>query len=91
MKKLLSILFLLALVQQLLAIDVSLSYASFKSPQSTYIEIYLYVLGKSVTFKEITPGSSEKQAAVEMNIIFKKDDQIFLVERVLIKDRKSVV
>jgi GWxTD domain-containing protein len=85
MKKLLSLLFVLAMVQQVFAIDASLSYASFKSPQSTYIEIYLYVIGKSVTFKEIAAGSSEKQAAVEMNIVFKKNDQIFLVERVLIK------
>lgn len=93
MKKLLLFIFLLAATQKSFAIDASLSFASFNSPQSTYIEIYLYVIGKSVTFIELSPDSGQRQASVEMNIVFKKNEQIFLVERVLIKspqDTKAV-
>jgi GWxTD domain-containing protein len=59
---------------QLSAIDASVSYATFKSPQQNYVEIYLYIAGRSVTFEPV--NDSLAQAQVEVIILFKQEGQI---------------
>lgn len=55
-------------------LDASVSYAIFQSPETSYIEVYLHLAGKSVTFNE-TPDSSF-QAATEVVILFQQDSTI---------------
>ncbi len=56
------------------ALDASVSYATFKSPSQSYVEIYLHVAGRSVTYQPIT--DSTYQAGVEVVILFKQGDEI---------------
>ena len=56
------------------AIDASVSYATFKSPKQNYIEAYLYISGRSVTFLPVS--DSAYQARVEVTILFKQDGEI---------------
>ena len=57
------------------ALDVSLSYATFKSPDQNYVEVYIHVVGQTVKYIPINADSSQFQAAVEVTILFKKTDK----------------
>ena len=56
------------------ALDASVSYASFKSPSQSYVEIYLHIAGRSVTFQPMT--DSTYQAGVEVVLLFKRGEEI---------------
>ena len=56
------------------ALDASLSYATFKSSDFNYIEVYLHIAGKSVDFVPVT--DSTFKAEVEVVILFKQGDQV---------------
>ena len=73
-KSILTIIALLGFSYALLAIDASVSYATFKSPNQNYVEVYLYVSGRSVTFQPVVDSSF--QAQLEVIILFKKDGEI---------------
>ena len=45
MKKILTIIIAWLYIAQLSAIDASVSYAAFKSPAQSYVEIYLHIIG----------------------------------------------
>ena len=74
MKNLLFLLLLLGLSFQLKAIDASVSYATFKSPRQNYVEVYLYISGRSVSFEALADSLS--QAQVEVIILFKQNGTI---------------
>ncbi len=75
MKHFLAFLFLSILgLPALSALDASLSYASFRSPETSYIEIYLHVAGKTVAQTPVT--DSTFRAAVDVIILFKQKDEI---------------
>lgn len=78
MKILCSILFVL-LTNVVVALDVSISYASFHSPSGNYIEVYMHFAGKSLNFESLPDGSL--QANVEVVILFKKDEQILKFDK----------
>ncbi|MBK8702414.1 MAG: hypothetical protein IPN33_01545 [Saprospiraceae bacterium] len=56
------------------AIDAGLSYATFKGINQHYIEVYLHIAGKSVTFVPV--NDSLGQAGVEVLLVFKKGEEI---------------
>jgi GWxTD domain-containing protein len=75
MKKLLTALVFAGLAAiQLKAMDVSISYATFKSPGQNFIEIYFHIAGKTVEFIPVTDTTF--QAGVEVLILFKQDEEI---------------
>lgn len=56
------------------AMDASISYATFYSPSGNYVEVYLQVFGKTVEFVALPSG--EKQARVEVVLIFSSADTV---------------
>lgn len=70
-KQILSLLALCLFAYQLSAIDASVKYATFKGiEQENYIEIYVHVKGKSVTFARLDEAEEFYQAAVDLKINF---------------------
>ncbi|MCB9298951.1 MAG: GWxTD domain-containing protein [Lewinellaceae bacterium] len=74
MKNLTVLLFFMGWSCALAAMDASVSYATFKSPTQSYIEIYLHIAGRSVSFQPVT--DSTYQAGVEVVILFKQGEEI---------------
>ncbi|MBI5916163.1 MAG: GWxTD domain-containing protein [Bacteroidetes bacterium] len=54
--------------------DANISYATFKSDDGGYIEVYLHVVGTSVEFMPVT--DSTKRAVVDVVVLFKQGEQI---------------
>ncbi len=73
-KSVLPFLFFLFSFTSMQALDASIAYATFKSPEQNYAEIYLHLVGNTVNF--ITIDSGQYQASVEVIILFKQYDQI---------------
>ncbi len=64
------------------ALDSSISHAVFKTPAGTpYIEVYIYVLGNSVSFLPLTDSSDQLQAKLNVTILLRKDDRIASFEK----------
>ena len=61
-----------------LAIEASVSLASFKSADQTYFELYTYIEGQSVGF-EIK--DSMKQGHVAVTLLVKQSEQVILVDK----------
>ncbi len=57
-----------------LAIDASISFATFKSPTQNYVEVYFTIFGKTIEFEKV--DSSNYQAKVEIILLFKQEDKI---------------
>ena len=68
--------FLFLFANSLQAIDASITYATFNSPQQKYIELSIYVVGKTVTYVPTVADTTMAQAGVEVVILFKQDDEI---------------
>jgi len=69
------------------ALDASLSYATFRAPNQNYIEIYLHLLGNTITFN--TAEEDRMQAQVEVIILFKQDEQIVKADKYLLSSPLS--
>jgi len=82
MKNLTVLLFFLGLSYSLPALDASVSYATFKSPTQSYIEVYLHIAGKSVTFKPA--ADSAFQAGVEIVLLFKQGEEIVKFDKYIL-------
>ena len=63
----------------LMAIDASISYASFKTDSLSYVEIYTHIFGGSVTFQP--QEDSTLQAKVEVIILFKQEENIIKYDK----------
>ena len=64
------------------ALDSRISHAVFKTPAGTpYIEVYIYVLGNSVSFLPLTDSSDQLQAKLNVTILLRKDDRIASLEK----------
>ena len=61
------------------ALDASVTFATFKSPESTYFEFYLHIVGKSVEFIEV--DSAGMQATVEVLMLVKDGENIVVVDK----------
>ncbi len=69
------------------ALDANLSFCTFKSATSGYVEIYLQVVGQTVEYK-LLPDSSF-QAKVEVVVLFKKDGEIVKFDKYLLNSPPS--
>jgi GWxTD domain-containing protein len=69
------------------ALDASLSYATFKAPGQTYIEIYLHLMGQTITYQPA--GKDQQQAKVEVIILFKEGDRIVKADKYLLSSPLS--
>ncbi|GJM34864.1 MAG: hypothetical protein DHS20C18_38650 [Saprospiraceae bacterium] len=78
---LLTILFT-CLFSSLSALDASLSYAVFKSPDQPYVEVYLHVAGKTVTFAPVTDSTA--QAGIEVLLLFKQGEKVIKVDKYIL-------
>ena len=67
------------------ALDANLSYATFKGMEGdNYVEIYLHVVGNSITFTEM-PEKEGYQAAVEVTFMFKQGDNVVNFDKYTLK------
>ena len=75
MKKIFGILLVLAMAQvQSWAVKASVTYSTFKGETENFVEIQLHVVGSTVTFLSI--DSLTSQAAVDVTLIFSKDEEV---------------
>lgn len=65
------------------ALDVSVTTATFKADNVSYVEVYLQVIGKTVTFDTIL--GDKIQAAVETSVIIRQNDSIVAAERFVLR------
>jgi GWxTD domain-containing protein len=64
------------------AIDSSISHAVFKTPVGTpYVEVYIYVLGSTVSFLPLKDSSDRLQAKLNVTILLRKDERIAAFEK----------
>jgi GWxTD domain-containing protein len=56
------------------AIDASISYATFRSPDQPYIEVYLHIAGSSIRYVPAT--DSTYKASVEVVMLFKQGEKV---------------
>jgi len=70
------------------ALDASITYSTFKSPTQNYVEVYLFVVGKTVTY---TPNldSTLYQAGVEVVILFKQGEEIIKFDKYNLNSPKN--
>ncbi len=88
-KQILSLLVLCFLAYQSFAIDASVKYATFKGiEQENYIEIYVHVKGKSVTFARLDEPEEFYQAAVDLKINFLQNKEIINTENYTMQSPK---
>jgi len=88
-KQILSLLALCFFAHQLFAIDASVKYATFKGiEQENYIEIYVHVKGKSVTFARLDEPEEFYQAAVGLKINFLQNKKIVNTENYTMQSPK---
>ncbi|MEL7021403.1 MAG: GWxTD domain-containing protein, partial [Bacteroidota bacterium] len=66
----------------LFAQDASVTYATFKTSEYQYVELYLQVVGKTVAFQPVNaPDSSQLQASVQFLILIKKGEEVVKVDK----------
>jgi GWxTD domain-containing protein len=70
------------------AVEVSVSHACFKGDKENYIEFNLYIIGQSVKWKQV--DSTDSQADVEVNVLFKQKDKIVQFDKYAIHSPKSL-
>lgn len=77
----------LLVVNTALAMDVSVSYATFKSPEQKFIELYLHFAGSTITFQPI--NDSTFQAQMEVVVLFKQQEEIVKIDKFLLSSPTS--
>ncbi|MFZ1495926.1 MAG: GWxTD domain-containing protein [Saprospiraceae bacterium] len=70
-------------LSQINAIDVSVLYTTYYSPETPYVELNIFVLGKTVRFQKI--DSTHQQAGVEVITTFSKDSQIVKFDKYILQ------
>ncbi len=68
-------------------LDVSVTYASFKTPDQPYVEIYLHILGASVN--KVIVEDSLFQSKVEVVTIFKQGENIVKFDKYILESPVS--
>ncbi len=86
-KPILTLMAPLLMATSMLAIDASISFATFQSPEQPYIEVYLHIAGQTVNFQE-TPDSLY-QAKVEVVILFKQGEEIVKFDKYALNSPKA--
>ena len=70
------------------ALDASISYASFKSPEHSYVEVYFFITGASL--KYIPVKDSLQQSAVEVLVMFKQGEQVVQYDKFVLNSPVDV-
>lgn len=71
--------------------NLSITPLAFQSPDVNYLEVHLFVLGSSVQFEATTSDSIQKQAAVEVLMLLRRDTQIVKFEKYILNSPVAVV
>lgn len=79
MRIVIALLLLFGIWSSLLALDASLSFARFSSPQGTYLELYFHVAGSTVESVPLT--DSTMQGAVDVLVLFEQNDQVIRYDK----------
>ena len=69
----------LMMASSVFAMDVSVSYATFKSPNQKFIELYLHFAGSTITFQPVT--DSTFQAHMEVVVLFKQKEEVINIDK----------
>lgn len=70
------------------ALDASITYSTFKSPDQNYVEVYMYVVGKTVNYVP-NADSTLFQAGVEVVILFKQGEEIIKFDKYNLNSPRS--
>ena len=80
MKKILGLFIFLVFCQiQMFAIKASVTYSTFKGQAENFVEIQLHIVGSTVKFMPIDTLTS--QAAVDVTLIFSKDEKVIKFDK----------
>ncbi len=63
------------------ALDISVSYATFKGDKSDYVEVYLYAVGSTLTQM---PIEDNFQSNIEVTVLFKQGENILQFDKFLL-------
>lgn len=66
---------------QLQAIDASVSFARFLTPQGAYLEIHTHIAGSTVKWHEVIGTDSLLRATIDYTVILRNGDEIVLADR----------
>jgi GWxTD domain-containing protein len=86
--KMLLITLLFFSISQLKALDASISYATFKSPDNSYVEIYFYISGPSLKYQMI--DDSLQHGAVDVLVMFKQGENIIKYDKFILHSPHNV-
>jgi len=82
MRKILFVLtFLITFCGSIAALDASITYTTFHSSQTNYVEVNLFILGETVTYLPKELDTLMMQAGVEVVILFKQNEQIIKYDK----------
>ncbi len=73
---------------RLIAMDVSILHNCYKGAKDNYIEFNIYVLGRSVEWKQL--DSIDSQASIEIGIYFKQKGQVVQFDKFAMRSPKSI-
>lgn len=79
MKKIILFLFYIFFTCHLFALDTDVSFTTFKAGESQYIEVNLFLVGNTLTYKMI--DSTQLQGAVEVLMLIKQGENIIQFEK----------
>ena len=82
MKRIISLFSLIFLTYHLFALDTDVSYTTFKAGEKQYIEVNLFLVGNTLTYKMI--DSTQQQAAVEVLMLIKQGENIIQFEKYIL-------
>lgn len=71
------------------ALDANISFATFKSKESPYIEVYLHLIGSTTSFKRM--ADSTFTANVEVVILFKQGEEIVKFDKYLLNNQSDAI
>ena len=71
---------------KLWSLDANIAYATFKSSESPYVEVYLHVVGSTAAFKMLP--DSTYQANLEIVILFKQNDKVVKFDKYILNSPK---
>ena len=86
MKKILLLISIVCIsIVSISALDASITFATFKSPQTNYVEINLFIVGSTVNYISLKRDSSLAQASVEVLVLFKQQGEIIKFDKYNLK------
>ena len=71
--------------------NLSVTPLIFQSPEQSYVEVHLFVLGSSVEFAPTSADSIQKQAAVEVLMLLKQDTNIINFEKYILNSPQTIL